>query len=181
MRFLPTAVAGAFLVESEAHEDERGSFLRSYDQRAFAHAGVTDLFVEHSLSRNHLRGTLRGLHYQRTPHAEAKLVRCLSGAVFDVAVDLRRGSESYGGHVAVELRAGDGRALYIPHGCAHGFQTLTDDATLLYLISTPYEPGAADGVRFDDPDLAIPWPLPPERLSPRDRALPTLGDRGGSS
>lgn len=172
MIFRETAVAGVWIVDPEPHTDERGFFARTWCAREFAERGLSARFVQASVSHNPRRGTLRGLHYQAAPHAEAKLVRCTRGAVYDVALDLRSGSPTYRRHVAVVLDARSHRALYIPEGCAHGFQTLEDDTDVLYQMSTFHAPEAARGVRWDDPAFAIPWP-PAERLiSARDRAYP---------
>src|SRR5690606_499869 len=131
-----------------------------------------DRFVQSSTSFNSRRGTLRGLHYQAAPHEEAKLIRCTRGAVFDVAVDLRAGSPTRGRWYGIELSAANARTLYIPEGCAHGFQTIADDTELLYHMSVEYVPDAARGIRWDDPTLAIAWPIADPILSARDRALP---------
>jgi dTDP-4-dehydrorhamnose 3,5-epimerase len=174
VRFVETAIAGVVVVELEEHVDERGSFARTWCSDEMAEAGLATELSQCSLSRNTRAGTLRGLHFQQAPHEEAKLVRCTRGAIFDVAVDLRHGSPTRGRWVGVELDPENGKALYVPQGCAHGFQTLADDSDVAYMISTPYAPGAAAGVRWDDPLLAIDWPAPPgERtISERDRSLP---------
>lgn len=174
MRFTETAVVGAVVVESPWHEDDRGGFARLVDADLFAQHGLPAHYVQHSLSTNLRRGTLRGLHMQREPYAEAKLVRCVRGAMLDVVADVRRGSATFGAWTGVELRSGDARALFVPPGCAHGFQTLEDDTHVLYLIDRPYEARATDGIRWDDPTLDIRWPLPPGPMSERDRALPLL-------
>ncbi len=157
----PTALVGVFTVDLDRRADARGYFARSYDAAVLAQHGLEPTDTQWSVSFNTARGTLRGLHYQADPHGEWKLVRCTRGAIFDVAVDLRAGSPTRGQHVAVELSAESGRALYIPPGCAHGFQTLADDTELLYGISPAYVAEGARGIRFDDPALAIAWPLPP--------------------
>jgi dTDP-4-dehydrorhamnose 3,5-epimerase len=173
VRFVETALAGVVVVELEEHIDERGSFARTWCRDEMTAAGLSSELAQCSLSRNRRAGTLRGLHFQRAPHEEAKLVRCTRGAIFDVAVDLRAGSPTRGRWVGVELDPDNGRALYVPEGCAHGFQTLVDDTDVAYMISVPYAPAAADGVRWDDPLLAIDWPVTPERtISERDRGLP---------
>jgi dTDP-4-dehydrorhamnose 3,5-epimerase len=174
MRFVETGLAGVVVVELEEHVDERGSFARTWCRDEMAAAGLTSELAQCSLSRNHVAGTLRGLHFQRAPHEEAKLVRCTRGAIFDVAVDLRPGSPTQGRWVGVELDPDSGKALYVPEGCAHGFQTLADDSDVAYMISTPYTPESAAGVRWDDPLLAISWPdVAGERtISERDRSLP---------
>jgi dTDP-4-dehydrorhamnose 3,5-epimerase len=172
MIFTPTRLAGLCLVEMERREDERGWFARSWCAREFAEHGLEPQLAQISVSFNRRRGTLRGLHYQRPPHEEAKLVRCLRGAVWDVAVDLRPGSPTRGQWQGFELAAASGRALYIPPGFAHGFQTLEPESELLYMISAFYAPEAAAGLRYDDPALAISWPLPVASISPRDAAWP---------
>jgi dTDP-4-dehydrorhamnose 3,5-epimerase len=170
--FRETAVAGVWIVDPEPHTDERGFFARTWCAREFAERGLSARFVQASVSHNPRRGTLRGLHYQAAPHAEAKLVRCTRGAVYDVALDLRPGSPTYRRHVAVVLDARSHRALYIPEGCAHGFQTLEDDTDVLYQMSAFHAPEAARGVRWDDPAFAIPWPAAERLISARDRAYP---------
>ena len=163
------------VVELEPFLDERGSFARIWASEELAAQGLTATLAQCSISRNVRAGTIRGLHFQEAPHEEAKLVRCIRGAMFDVAVDLRSGSLTRGQWFGVELSAENGRALYVPEGCAHGFQTLVDDTEVLYLISTPYVPAAQAGVRWDDPALAITWPDAPTRtISERDAAWPLL-------
>lgn len=174
MRFTPTDIAGVFVVDMDLKRDDRGFFARSYCAETIAAHGLAPADTQWSLSHNDRAGTLRGLHFQADPHGETKLVRCVAGRVFDVAVDLREGSVTRGRHIAVELSAANRRALYIPTGCAHGFQTLEDASELLYGISPAYVPDAFRGVRFDDAILAINWPLPPVALSERDRALPAF-------
>lgn len=174
MIFVETELAGVFIIEPERMADARGFFARTWCRDAFADHGIDASFVQCGASYNRRRATLRGLHYQAPPYAEAKLVRCVRGAAFDVAVDLRPGSASFGRWTAVELSAANGRMVYLPQGVAHGFQTLVDDTELSYQISAPYRAEAARGVRWDDPDLAIAWPLGDPILSDRDRALPPL-------
>ena len=177
MIFRETALAGAWLVEPEPATDDRGFFARLVCAETFAERGLNGRFDQISASFNARRGTLRGLHLQRPPHAETKLVRVTAGAIFDVIVDLRAGSDSYGRWLGVELSAANRRQLYIPEGFAHGFQTLTDAAEVAYHIGQPYAPEAQDGVRWDDPELAIAWPAPETAIvSDRDRALPRLAD-----
>jgi dTDP-4-dehydrorhamnose 3,5-epimerase len=172
MIFTPARLAGLVLIDLERHEDDRGWFARSWCAREFAAHGLDPRLAQVSLSFNRHRGTLRGLHYQRPPHAEAKLVRCIRGVLWDVAVDLRPGSPTRGEWQAFELTAANERALYIPEGFAHGFQTLAPDTEVLYLISAFHAPEAAAGLRYDDPAFAIPWPLPVASISPRDIAWP---------
>jgi dTDP-4-dehydrorhamnose 3,5-epimerase len=171
-----TLVAGVQIVEIEPAGDERGFFARTFSADAFAEHGLAVNFPECSISFNHKRGTLRGLHLQERPHSEAKLVRCTSGALFDVAVDLRRDSSTFGRWIAVNLSAENRRALYIPEGCAHGFLTLVDHTEVYYQISRRYIPEAFRGLRWDDPELAITWPGPIEVISSRDAALPLLSE-----
>jgi dTDP-4-dehydrorhamnose 3,5-epimerase len=166
-------VAGAYLVELEPKEDDRGFFARIWCRDEFAELRLNPEVAQVSISRNPRAGTLRGLHFQRAPHEEAKLVRCSRGAIFDVVVDLRPDSPTRGAWFGAELDEERGAALYVPEGCAHGFQTLVDDTDVLYLISYPYVPEAAAGVRWDDPVFAIGWPETPARtISQRDRSWP---------
>ena len=174
MIFRETPLDGALIVELEPLGDERGYFARTFDSELFAAAGLDGKVVQASTSFNARAGTLRGLHYQADPHAEAKLVRVTRGAVFDVIVDLRSDSATFRGWFGVELDAASGRSLYVPVGCAHGFQTLVDDTEVLYQMNYPHVPEAARGVRFDDPAFAIGWPPPPPGgrvISARDGAF----------
>lgn len=171
MTFTPTPVAGAFVVDLQRLEDERGFFARSFCQDEFRKQGLDPRLAQCNVSFNRKRGTLRGLHYQAAPHEEAKLVRCTQGAIWDVAVDLRHDSPSFKRWYGVELSAENRRALYVPGGCAHGFQTLSDDAEVLYLMSEFYHPESARGLPWDDPAIAIRWPLPEPILSERDRSF----------
>ncbi len=176
MRFVELKLAGAFLIEPERRADERGFFARTWCRREFAAHGIRGDWVQCNVSYNRRRGTLRGLHYQAEPWGEAKLVRCTAGAVYDVIVDLRPGSPSYGRWEAVELTAEKRCQLYIPEGFAHGFQTLADDTELFYQMGREYRPEAARGLRWDDPALAIAWPACRQRvISAADLALPTWG------
>lgn len=174
MRFRPTEIEGVVLVEPDRHEDERGFFARTWDAHEFATNGLNPRLVQSSISFNHRRGTLRGLHYQAEPHAEAKLVRCTAGAIYDVAVDLRTESATFRRWVGVELTAENRRALYVPEGCAHGFLTLVDASEVTYLISEFHAPDAARGVRFDDPAFAIEWPAEIAIVNERDRTYPSF-------
>lgn len=165
-----TGIAGAFIVDIAPHADERGHFARCYCAETFARRGVVFAPVQCNLSFNPHRGTLRGLHYQAAPLPDAKLVRCTRGAIFDVAVDLRPGSATRGAWVGVELAAESGRALFVPAGCAHGFQTLRPDSEVFYMMGAPYRADLARGVRWNDPAFAIDWPGPAPRLNARDAA-----------
>lgn len=180
MRFGATEIDGVWIIEPDRQADERGWFARTHCAEEFAARGLTSEFAQCNASFNRRRGTLRGLHYQVAPAAEAKLIRCVRGALFDVAVDLRPGSATLGRWVAATLSADSGTAIHIPEGCAHGFQTLSDDTELFYQISTPYRPGLTRGVRWNDPELAIAWPLDRPVLSDRDRALPSLAEALGA-
>jgi dTDP-4-dehydrorhamnose 3,5-epimerase len=170
--FKATALAGVFVIEPERHEDERGFFARTWDHEELRAHGLDATIAQASVSFNRRRGTLRGLHYQAAPFEEAKLVRVTRGAVFDVVVDARSSSPTRGQHVAVTLGAEEGNQIFIPVGCAHGFQTLADATEVSYLISARYSPEHGGGFRFDDPTLAIPWPEPVTAISARDRELP---------
>jgi len=172
MRFSPTKLSGVSLVDLERHEDERGFFARSWCQSEFEQRGLNPRLVQCNVSFNRKRGTLRGMHYQVAPHAEAKLVRCTRGAIYDVAVDLRPDSPTYRQWVGVELTAENGRALYIAEGFAHGFQTLADDSEVFYQMSEFFHPEYARGVRWDDPAFKIAWPENERCLSARDLAYP---------
>jgi dTDP-4-dehydrorhamnose 3,5-epimerase len=172
MIFTPGRLPGLQLVTLERHKDERGWFARSWCTREFAEHGLDPRLVQVSLSYNSRRGTLRGMHYQRPPHAEAKLVRCIRGAIWDVALDLRPHSPTHGRWQGFELSAENGDALFLPEGFAHGFQTLEPDTEVLYHISNFYAPEAAAGLRYNDPAFAIAWPLPVAVISPRDAAWP---------
>jgi dTDP-4-dehydrorhamnose 3,5-epimerase len=175
MRFHSTDLADARLIEINPHVDERGAFARVYCEREFAAAGLPTGFVQHSISRNRSKGTLRGMHFQRPPHEEDKIVRVGRGAIFDVIIDLRPGSPSYRKWQGIELTESNDRELYVPKGFAHGFQTLRDDTEVCYLISPFYVPGAGSGVRYDDPAFAIAWPLPVSAINDKDRAWPLMG------
>lgn len=173
MKFCTTALGGVFLVELEALVDERGLFARSWCAQEFREQGLDADLSQISVSFNHRAGTLRGMHWQAMPHAETKLVRCTMGAIFDVALDLRRDSPTYRQWYAAELTARNRRALYIPHGVAHGFQTLADDSEVLYMMSVPYHAASARGLRWNDPAFGIAWPTAAARvMSSRDAAYP---------
>lgn len=170
-----TSVVGAFVVEPERVEDQRGFFARTFSVQEFAERGLDPRVDQCSTSFNAKAGTLRGLHYQAAPHAESKLVRCTRGAIYDVAVDLRPDSASYLRWVGVELTGSNGYALFVPEGCAHGFQTLEDASEVLYQISAPYMPAAGRGVRWDDPAFGVEWPPPPAEgriMASRDAGYP---------
>ncbi len=175
MNFTPTPIDGVTIVDLDVIPDERGFFARSFCADEFGVAGLATTMPQSNVSFNIRRGTVRGLHYQSAPGAEAKLIRCTGGAAFDVAVDLREGSPTYGEWFSAELTADNHRSLYIPEGCAHGFQALADGTELTYLMSTKYEPSLARGLRWDDPKIGIIWPILPPILSARDATHPYLG------
>jgi dTDP-4-dehydrorhamnose 3,5-epimerase len=176
MIFTPTRLRDAFVIDVERREDERGYLARVFCETEFADHGLTTRFVQSSAIYTARRDTLRGLHYQRAPHAEVKLVRCSRGAAYVVIVDLRPGSGTFRQWLGAELSPDNGRLLYVPEGCAQGYQTLADDTEMVYQMSSVYVPGAASGVRWDDPAFAIEWPAAEPRLiSERDRAWPDHG------
>ena len=168
----PLELGDAFLVEIEPAEDHRGFYARSFSGREFAERGLAESFVEAGISRNHRRGTVRGMHLQLEPHAQAKLVRCTRGAIRDVIIDLRSGSPTHGRWLATDLTASDARQLYVPEGFAHGFQTLEDDVEVSYRLSDYYDPEAEFGVRWNDPRFGIEWPIDEVVISDRDRSFP---------
>ena len=174
MIFTPTGIDGVVLVTPEIRADERGFFARTFCAREFEAAGLRPLVAQANVSFNHHAGTLRGLHFQRPPAAEAKLVRCTRGQVYDVAVDLRPASPSYLRHVGVVLDADERHALYVPEGCAHGYLTLQADCEVVYQVSEFYTPGVEGGLRWDDPALAIAWPAEVRVISEKDAAWPYL-------
>jgi dTDP-4-dehydrorhamnose 3,5-epimerase len=174
MRFRDITPFGAIIIEPEPALDERGLFARLFDTNAFHDRGLPTDFAQASTSYNSRRGTLRGLHYQAEPHAETKLVRCTAGAIFDVIVDIRPGSSSFGRWQSFELTNENRLTLIVPAGFAHGFETLADGSEVFYQITKPYVPQAERGIIWNDPDLAIAWPLQPAVMSERDRALPRL-------
>ena len=171
--FTPTALDGVWLLDLERRSDPRGHFARTFCTQEFAAHGLDCEVVQCNLSYNERRGTLRGMHWQADPYPEGKLVRCTRGAIFDVAVDLRP-SPTQHRWVGYELSAANGRSLYIPPGFAHGFQTLTEGAEVLYQMTESYRPELARGARWDDPAFAITWPLPDPILSDRDIGYPML-------
>jgi dTDP-4-dehydrorhamnose 3,5-epimerase len=178
VKFVETELPGAYVIELAPHADERGFFARAWCESELADQGLETRVVQANVSYNPKRGTLRGMHFQRPPHAEVKIVRCTRGAVYDVIVDLRVDSPTYRRWTGVELTAENRRALYVPRGFAHGFQTLVDDTELYYQVSDSYAPEAEGGVRWDDPAFAIRWPLPEDPiLSPKDRSWPDFEER----
>jgi dTDP-4-dehydrorhamnose 3,5-epimerase len=179
MKFNATSLADAMLIELEPRGDERGFFARTFCAAEFAAHGLETGFVQGNCSYNRGRGTVRGLHWQRAPHAEVKLVRVVQGAIFDAIVDLRPASPSYLKWAGFELSAANRRSLYVPAGFAHGLQTLEDETHVVYQVSHPFTPGAERGMRWDDPAVGIAWPLPVASLSEKDAGWPRLDPAAG--
>lgn len=174
MELLPLGIEGAFVVRLVRQGDERGWFARAFDASTFTELGLEPAVSQINVSANLRAGTVRGLHFQLPPSEEAKLVRCVAGSLHDVVLDVRPGSTTFGRWVGIDLDADAGDAVYVPPGCAHGYQALTDGARALYHTSRPYAPELQRGVHPEDPELAIRWPLPPRGLSASDTALPPL-------
>ena len=176
VKFTPFAIDGPCLVDIEPRSDDRGLFARTFCEDEFEAQGLPSRMVQTNISVNHLAGTLRGMHMQLEPHGEAKLVRAVRGAIWDVVVDLREGSPTYLQHVSAELTDQNRRALFVPVGFAHGYQALSDDAEVLYQVSAAYAPGFERGYRHDDPAFGIAWPLGVSSISDKDAAWPLVGE-----
>ncbi len=178
MNFIPTEIPEVVIIEPKVFGDHRGYFFESYNQKAFEAAIGPVTFVQDNESRS-MRGVLRGLHFQRPPYTQAKLVRCISGRVLDVAVDLRNGSPTYGKSVKIELTGEDKRQLFIPRGFAHGFVVLSEEAIFAYKVDNDYAPSHDDGIAWNDPELAIDWQIPAEevQLSGKDQLLKSLAEK----
>jgi len=174
MKFTPLTLSGAFLVDLEKREDKRGFFARYFCEKEFSTHGLETRWPQMNVSYTQEAGSVRGLHFQRNPKAESKVVRCISGAIFDVLVDLRVGSPSFGKWLGFELNEVNRTMVYIPKGFAHGFQTLLPNSELLYMHSEIYNPECEGGVKFDDPILNIVWPMPIADISARDLNHPNL-------
>ncbi len=174
MRFEETKLQGAFIVHLEPKEDDRGFFARSFCQNEFAEHGLKTSIAQANLSFNHKAGTLRGMHFQYPPAAETKLIRCTTGSLYDVIVDLRPESSTFGQHIGVELSAANHVALYVPERFGHGFMTLVDGTEASYQVGEFYTPGKEGGLRFDDPTLGISWPMTPAVMSDKDSGWPTF-------
>ena len=172
MKFKPTSLAGVWRIEPELHEDERGFLLRTYCESEFSAHGLNTHWPQCNLTLTKQRGMLRGLHYQAEPKPEIKVIRCVTGAIWDVLVDLRSESPTYGKWEAFELTAQNRHQLYVPGGCAHGFQCLTDECQVYYQMSESYVPELARGVRWNDPAFGLTWPLAVKALSQRDSSFP---------
>ncbi len=177
MRVTTIDIPGVLLIEPTVFRDQRGVFVETHHERRYAEAGLTERFVQDNFSRS-VRGTLRGLHFQE-PHAQGKLVMVVDGAVFDVVVDVRRGSPTFGRWYAAELSADNMRQIYIPPGCAHGFCVTSDSAAFLYKCTDFYSPQDEKGILWNDPALGIPWPVSDPVLSPKDRGFRTLVQMDG--
>jgi dTDP-4-dehydrorhamnose 3,5-epimerase len=174
MKFLPTPIRGAFRIEPEKRTDERGFFARLFCREEFHAQGLAESFVQANVSRSVEAGTLRGMHYQLGLSAEVKLVRCTRGELFDVAIDLRPDSPTFGKWHGMDLNAESHAIYYIPRGCAHGFVTLTENAEIFYLVSAPYNPKDERAVRFNDPRFGIEWPVPVVAISRKDVEAPNF-------
>lgn len=172
MRFRELDLPGAFEVELEKHGDDRGFFARAWCRKELSEHGLSTNVVQANLSLSRRKGTLRGMHFQLPPAAESKFIRCVRGGILDVILDLRPESPTYGDWTAVELTEDNRRAVYVPEGFAHGFQTLTDDAEVFYLVTALYSPELERGVRYDDPAFEIEWPLDVTEISDKDRRYP---------
>jgi dTDP-4-dehydrorhamnose 3,5-epimerase len=172
MKFTQTSLDGVILIDIEPLQDERGMFARIWCQEEFKRAQLSTELSQFSISYNKLRGTLRGMHFQLSPHDEIKVVRCTQGSVYDVVIDLRTSSDTYMKWLGIELNAQNHRMLYITKGVAHGFITLEDNTEMLYQISVPYAPDSASGIRWNDPSFKISWPLHPTIISTRDTNYP---------
>jgi dTDP-4-dehydrorhamnose 3,5-epimerase len=174
MHFNELPIRGAWTIDPEPRVDDRGRFMRAWCIDEFTTHGIDFVPLQANIGASHAAGTVRGMHYQAPPDEEAKLVRCTRGSVFDVLVDLRRESPTFGRWAAAELTAENGRMLFVPRGCAHGYQTLEPESEIYYLTSAMYRPTSVRGVRFDDPTVGIRWPLPPTAISQQDQGWPTL-------
>ena len=177
MIFTAVKLAGAFVVDMEKHEDERGFYARAWCKKEFERQGILADFVQANISFSHLQGTLRGLHYQHSPHQEAKLFRCVHGAIFSVIVDLRQDSPTKAQWYGVELSAANRRMLFMPEGFASGFISLLDNTEIFYCVTRGYHPESERGVRYDDPAFGIDWPVPVRTISEKDMNWPAF--RGG--
>jgi len=172
MRFLETKFKGAYIIDLDRIEDERGFFARSFCQKEFVQNRLESNIAQCNISFNKRKGTIRGMHFQREPKGEPRLVRCTRGKIYDVIIDLRRDSQTYCEWEAVELTAANRRALYVPKGLAHGFQTLEDNTEVFYIMCEFYYPEYSSGIRWNDPAFSIKWPLPPATISEKDSVYP---------
>jgi dTDP-4-dehydrorhamnose 3,5-epimerase len=177
MNFIPTALAGGYEIKFNVHSDNRGWFTRFYSKDLFKSIGLSKEWLQMNHSYTRTKGAIRGMHFQYPPFSEGKMVRCISGAVYDVMVDLRSGSPTFLKWVGVELSPSNQNAVFIPEGFAHGFQTLTEDCELIYLHTAIYNPASEGGLKYDDPYLNIDWPLPVTEISDRDKAHLLIDER----
>jgi dTDP-4-dehydrorhamnose 3,5-epimerase len=177
MIFTPLPFAGAYTIDLQPYRDERGWFARIWCKEEFGQIGHTKEWVQMNHSVSYQKGTLRGMHFQHAPFREIKMVRCIEGAVLDVIIDIREGSQTFLQWCAVELSAANNRMIYIPEGFAHGFQTLSDNSGLIYHHTESYVPGVEGGIRYDDPQVGIHWPLPVSVISGRDTQHPYLDNQ----
>lgn len=168
MRFIETELSGAFTIELEKKEDERGFFSRSWDTNIFENRGLKSKIVQCNISRSKIKGTLRGMHYQIPPHAETKIIRCTKGSIEDVIIDIRKNSSTYLKWFSVTLTENNHKMLYVPEGFAHGFQSLEDDVEIFYQVSEFYSPDFERGIKWDDPSFKINWPINEKTTSPKD-------------
>ena len=178
MLFTSTKIPGAHVIDPTPHQDERGRFMRAWCSREFSEHGINFVPVQANMGLSRQKGTVRGMHYQDASALEAKLVRCTRGAMFDVVLDLRPGSDTFGKWYGTELTAENGRMLYVPEHCGHGYQTLEDNTEMYYMTSAFYAPSAAHGARFDDPAFKIQWPFVATVVSEQDRNWPRVQDGG---
>jgi dTDP-4-dehydrorhamnose 3,5-epimerase len=174
MKFTPTGIAGAYVIDLEPKEDSRGSFARAFCRDELAQIGLRLEIAQCNLARTRHSGVIRGLHFQLHPALEAKMIRCVAGAIFDVLVDMRPESSTYHAVHCETLDSAGARAIFVPAGVAHGYQSMTNSCDVYYMTDAAYSPGAETGVRYDDPKLAIPWPLPPRDVTQRDQGWPLL-------
>ncbi|MGA2411731.1 MAG: dTDP-4-dehydrorhamnose 3,5-epimerase [Candidatus Binataceae bacterium] len=172
MKFTETELSGAYIINPELRSDERGFFARAFCEHEFRAHGINPAVAQCNLSFNRQWGTLRGMHNQREPHREAKLVRCTAGAIYDVIIDLRCSSPTFRRWISVELSSANHQMIYVPEGFAHGYLTLTDNAEIFYQVSEFYAPGSERGIRWDDPAFGIRWPIQPRVISEKDRSHP---------
>ena len=172
MKFITTTIEGVFKIDLEPRFDERGFFARMFCREEFASHGLETKFVQANTSYSADSGTLRGMHYQHPPHSEAKLVKCVQGELYDVVLDLREDSRSFGRYQAFDLTAENRSMVYVPKGCAHGFMTMKPDTEIMYMVSASYSPEAEAGIRYDDPLFNIDWPMVPVEISDKDAGYP---------
>lgn len=177
MIFTSTKLQGAFIIDLKKIEDDRGFFARTFCANEFAERGIESKFVQANTSLSYKKGTLRGMHFQNSPYEEDKLVRCTKGALYDVIIDLRKNSPTYKQWIGVELTENNHRALFVPKGFGHGFITLEDNSEANYLVSQFYAPGAENGIRFNDPQFNIKWPIEPVVISDKDRNHPDFKEQ----